>query len=197
MTIAFFDFDGTLTYKDSFDSFLRQSCAPAAFLFKKYVWDFPYLVAYKLKLISTHQLKQRRLKTFLASKSSNELEQITKQFSEIVLPKIIKKSGLERIAWHKAEGHQIWIVSASFDFVLEKWCAQNNINLITNKAEITTHNRLSGFFPKPDCNNEEKVNRIRQNIDLEKATAIYAYGDTSGDSAMLALSHHPHFCFFD
>ena len=198
MILALFDFDGTLTYKDSFNSFLRLSCkTPSVFLFKNYVLDFPYLVAYKLKLISTHTLKERRLKTFLADKTAQEIENLAQHFTDVILPKIIKQSGLQRIAWHQAQGHQIWIVSASFDFILEKWCQKNNTYLITNKADRNPDNTLTGHFPKPDCNYEEKVNRINQNIDFQYVTNIYAYGDTEGDSAMLALAQQPHFCFFD
>lgn len=196
-TIALFDFDGTLTYKDSFRAYLQFSSTPFVFWFKNYLLSLPYAVLYKFKLISTHKFKEVRLKLFLTQKSAAELERLSNDFATIIIPKIIKKSGLERINWHKAEGHQIWIVSASFDIVLEKWCNQNNIGLLTNKAERNNSNRLTGHFPKPDCNYEEKVHRIKKAIDLQNVSTIYAYGDTSGDRAMLNLAHYPHFCFFD
>lgn len=197
MTLALFDFDGTLTYKDSFRAFLQFSTSPVAFWIKNYVLSLPYALLYKLKLISTHRFKEIRLKLFLSNKSADEIEQLSQSFTQTIIPKILKQSGHERIAWHKTEGHDIWIVSASFDFVLEKWCTENNIGLLTNIAERDAQNSLTGCFPKPDCNYEEKVQRIKKVIDLQQFDTIYAYGDTSGDKPMLALAQYPHFCFFD
>ncbi|KAA8711021.1 haloacid dehalogenase-like hydrolase [Helicobacter canis] len=49
---------------------------------------------------------------------------------------------------------------------------------------------LSGEFATPNCYGEQKAVRIKARYDLSRYEEIYAYGDSKGDTAMLALATH-------
>ncbi len=196
MTLALFDFDGTLTYKDSFTAFLKSTCSPIIFYWRYYALCLPALLAYKRKKIDTQTLKSARVDAFLCHLPADILEQKIEFFTENILPNLVKKSGLARIKWHLQEGHRIVIVSASFDFLLKNWCEKLDIELITNTLAHNPDGTITSVFLNADCNYHEKTNRIKSYLNISDYTEIYAYGDTDGDKPMLALAQHPHFCLF-
>ncbi len=195
-TLALFDFDGTMTTRDSFNDFLKNSTPPVLYWLKRLVLYAPCYIFYKIGFLKTHELKSWQIKLYLAKKSEKDFEQYKNWFTNKYLPKILKQSALQRIASHKMEGHEVWIVSASFDFCIQDWCKKNDISFLCNISE-TKNGVPTGKFPIPECNYEEKVARIRSMVDTDSYKTIYAYGDTNGDKPMLALAQYPHFCFFN
>jgi HAD superfamily hydrolase (TIGR01490 family) len=199
-TIAFFDFDGTLTYKDSFKTFLQSTCSLPLFFFKYYISCLAILLRYRIGKATIEEVKYRRAQVFLQGFSTEKINEMSNHFNINYLTKILKKSGLERVLWHQTNGHRVIIVSASFDFLLSPFCRQNNIEYITNNLMPNNSNfggNKVGAFNQPDCNYEEKVKRIHAYLDISEYSEIYAYGDTEGDRPMLALANKPHFCFFN
>jgi phosphoserine phosphatase len=53
--------------------------------------------------------------------------------------------------------------------------------------------RVTGRLANNNCNGEEKLRRIKAELALEEYSEIYAYGDSSGDTAMLSIATQPHF----
>jgi phosphoserine phosphatase len=49
--------------------------------------------------------------------------------------------------------------------------------------------KLSGHLKTKNCYGPEKVRRIREVIDTDEYSTIYAYGDTRGDKEMLELAN--------
>lgn len=64
---AFFDFDGTLTVKDSLLPFLRKVSGSSTF-YKKILCHSPVLLGYLLKFIENHRAKEIILSSFLSNK---------------------------------------------------------------------------------------------------------------------------------
>ena len=54
----------------------------------------------------------------------------------------------------------------------------------------------TGQFSTKNNNGNEKVNRIKKEIEGNKFDKIIAFGDTSGDKPMLSLAHESHYRFF-
>ncbi|HEY0608667.1 MAG TPA: haloacid dehalogenase-like hydrolase, partial [Chitinophaga sp.] len=67
------------------------------------------------------------------------------------------------------------------------WCASMGITCIATQLEVKDE-RLTGNILGLNCNGEEKVCRIRAQYNLEQYENIYAYGDSNGDKAMLAIA---------
>jgi HAD superfamily hydrolase (TIGR01490 family) len=193
--LALFDFDGTITTKDSAHTFYRfLYTSRLAYIYKNYVCCWWQIILLTFKLISYLPLKQRRLLVHTKGIQPERLAAIATEYQQKVLEKILIPKALERLQWHQQLGHEVWIVSASYDFILEKWCKENRLNLLTNE---TGYENAKRKMIREDVNHEGKVSRIREHINLIDYTEIHAYGDSNGDAAMLKIATHPNYRLFN
>ena len=192
--LALFDFDGTITRKDSATLFYKTLYnSPIAFVYRHFLVCLPQYISYRLKLTDYLPLKRRRLQIHVGLLTEDIYNKKVLEFQHVHLPSIIKNSALDRLRWHKDQGHEIWVVSASYDFLLSEWCKQMNIGLIVNR---TFRNLHSFTFEEEDCNLNNKVHQIRKRVNLDDYSTIYAYGDSEGDMPMLTLAHESYFNYF-
>lgn len=189
-TIAFFDFDGTITCKDSFAEFIKFSNKGTA-LVSGIVRSIPYWAGYKIKLLSNQLAKERVMKHFFFRKSEIEFQTLGNRFVEEILPQIIRPAALKEIARLRQSGTELVLVSASPEQWIAQWAQQQNMILISTQLEFDQQG-FTGRFKGLNCHGEEKVRRIKELYDLSQYEYIYAYGDSSGDLPMLALAHRPH-----
>ena len=113
---------------------------------------------------------------------------VANEYSLVHIDKILRPKAIEKINWHKNQGHKVVVVSASIECWLRPWCEKNNLELIATKLEIKD-DIVTGKLLSKNCYGVEKVNRIKELYNLEKYDYIYAYGDSSGDKRMLEISH--------
>ena len=186
--IAFFDFDGTITRRDSLPEFIRYAVGNGRYILGLLRLS-PMLLAYLLKLLPNDVAKQRLLSHFFANWREDDLKEIGKRYCQERLPQNLKPEALERLEWHRQQAHQIVIVSASTDIWLQPWTEEHGYGLISTQLE-TDGGRLTGRFVGKNCHGAEKARRIKAEFNLENFTDTYAYGDSSGDREMLALVKH-------
>lgn len=146
----------------------------------------------KLKLLSNTFTKELFLSVFFGGMNEQRFMQVCLSFTEKRLPHLIRPKAMAQIIMHQQNGDAIYIVSASAKHWLEPWCLTKQVNLLCSQLEIV-ENKLTGKLDGPNCNGAEKENRIRQALDLNKYDKIVAYGDSSGDKEMFALSHEQHY----
>ena len=187
MPLALFDFDGTITTDDSLLKFIRFVVGDRRFLLGLVVLS-PMLVLYKLKLIPNYKAKQYMLSWFFKGMSKDAFLKVANEYSLVHIDKILRPKAIEKINWHKNQGHKVVVVSASIECWLRPWCEKNNLELIATQLEIKD-DIVTGKLLSKNCYGVEKVNRIKEAYDLEKFDYIYAYGDSSGDKQMLSLAH--------
>lgn len=186
--LALFDFDGTLTTKDSLADFIL-------FVFGKpktiigSIFLSPTLAGYAFGLVDNNKAKQRVLKYFFCDMSVKKMSELGELYVRERLVKILRPKGLEKLKWHKQQGHTIAIVSASTEYWLKPWADEMGLDLLSTQLEVK-QSRLTGYYLGANCHGEEKVRRIQEIYDLSHYKEIYAYGDTSGDQPMLCLAHH-------
>ena len=211
MNIAFFDFDGTIAKGDSllaFVAFVRGK--------KRLYWGLFsrcfILIGYALGLISNTKAKQAVMRYFFANMDYKEFLQECERFCPD-LESRLKPAALARLQWHKDRGDVVVMVSASFEEYLAPLCARLGMECIGTRLATQTQNKdsrggdsvlgshsddfetlestfLSGEFATPNCYGEQKAVRIKARYDLSSYEEIYAYGDSKGDRAMLALATH-------
>lgn len=186
MNIAFFDFDGTISTKDSFYGLLRYGRSKLCF-YKKALMLLPVLFAYKTKLISNQRAKEIVLASFFDSMEFEDFKIICNEYSK-QLDSILRPLAEQKLAWHKEKGDKIVIVSASLEEYLAPWCEKNGFELIASRLEVRDE-RITGKLDGLNCHGDEKVRRIKEKYDLLDFKKIYAYGDTKGDLPMLSLAH--------
>ena len=184
--IALFDFDGTLTHKDSFWAFLKFTHGKAGLL-RHFMYLWPVLFLYKAGLLPNYRAKKIVFRHFYKNWPAPLFQEKSKLFCSQVLPKILNTKALAKLNWHQKQGHRVVIVSAMFEPVLQPWCTENQVRLIATKLEIK-NGKITGNFSSGNCYGQEKVSRIKLEGLLENKPFIYAYGDSAGDKPLLALA---------
>ena len=193
-SLALFDFDGTITRRDSLFDFIQYYRRYWSFIIG-IVWLLPTLVKFKLKLISNQRAKERVLSYFFAQEPLETFQRMCDRYGQQRIPMIVKESALKAIQKHKQRGTDVYLVSASAENWLATWCQSLDIGLIATRLEVKD-NKITGSIRGKNCHGPEKVVRIRQEIDLSQYDTIYGYGDSQGDKPMLALVHVAHYRFF-
>ena len=191
MNLALFDFDGTITKKDSLLCFIRYSVGNLKFIIGFTILS-PIILAYKFKIISNTKAKEKLLFCFFKNISEEEFRSLATRFSLEYLDTIIRDNAIKTIQKHKKDGDEVVIVSASIECWLKPWCEKNNIKLLSTKLSFK-NNRYIGKFSTKNCYGQEKVNRILLEYNLHQYEKIYAYGDSSGDRDMLKLADIKYF----
>lgn len=186
MDLALFDFDGTITDRDSLFDFLRFTfgsfrCAVGALVLS------PVLALYIGRFIPNWRAKESVFRHFLGGLDAGEFRRAALRYSLERLPEIVRPLAVERIEWHRRKGHRILVVSASVEDWMEGWCAKLGLELIGTRLE-SREGRITGKIEGRNCNGPEKVRRIREAVDLDRCGRIYAYGNSDGDRDMLALA---------
>jgi HAD superfamily hydrolase (TIGR01490 family) len=185
-TLALFDFDGTISDRDSMIDFIRFAVGARRFLIGVFRLSF-IIVGYALGLISDVKAKRRVLAYFFGGVDYARLLEIADRYAAQRIDRIIRPKALEKIRWHLSEGHSVAIVSASVELWLQKWSKNFGLTLIATKPEIID-SRFTGNLASPNCKGAEKITRIREIYDLSQYQEIYAYGDSKADRPMLSLS---------
>lgn len=190
-TLALFDFDGTITTRDSFAAFL-----PFVVGWPRFLWGLlilsPVIAAYGLRLISNSTAKQKIFSHFFKGRPLQKFESCCRDFANKSLPRLMRPHALKRLRWHKEEGHAICIVSASFENYLKPWADIEGYDVIATQLSVADK-KITGRFSSANCFGPEKVERIRIRYDLSLYKSIYAYGDSRGDKEMLALATERYF----
>jgi phosphatidylglycerophosphatase C len=189
--IAFFDFDGTITTDDSLLKFIRFVVGDRRFLIGLITLS-PMLILYKLKFIPNYKAKQYLLSWYFKGMKKEDFFDVANRYSLYHIDKIVRNKAMEKITWHKKEGHKIVLVSASIDCWLRPWCEKNSLELIATKLEIKD-GIVTGNLLTKNCYGQEKVNRIKEKYNLKEFEYIYAYGDSSGDKEMLQLANEKYY----
>jgi HAD superfamily hydrolase (TIGR01490 family) len=185
--IAFFDFDGTITTKDTLLEFARYSKGKFRFYLGFFLTS-PWMVAYKLKVISNQKAKEQFLRYFFRNCPLPEFMQLCENFAKDVIPGLIRTKAPGEISRLKEAGAQVVIVSASPENWIRPWADSMDVQLLATRL-ITKNGKITGAIEGRNCHGQEKVRRIEAAFTLTDFDEIYAYGDTSGDRPMLGLAH--------
>ena len=191
MNLALFDFDGTITSKDSFLPFLRSVVSPWRARIGT-VLLLPVIIGYKLGLVSASATRSAIAAFALRRKKDSDIRAAGSDFARDVLPGTIRRKALERIIWHKDQGDTVVVVSAALDAYLVPWCSAMGLDLICTELEVSD-GALTGHYKGRDCVGPEKRRRIEEKYRLSDFATVYAYGDTIEDQDMLSIADHKYF----
>lgn len=195
MDLALFDFDGTITHTDAFTKFVLYAADKRRIRRGKLLLLLPELIAYKTRLTNGKRIRHKTFNLAFENTIEDEIKMKALEFSQNIIPSLIRPQAMDRINWHKERGDEIRVVSASLDLYLEPWCKQHNIALSCNEVEVISGS-ITGNFIGHDCSADEKRRRVENAYNLADYTNIYAYGDTFEDKELLKLAHYPFYQYF-
>jgi len=191
MHLALFDFDGTVTSSDTWTPFMRFAVGPARMRVGRALLS-PVVVGYRLGMVSSSRGRQIAARIGFQGEEAAAVRQLGIEYATTVLPRTERQSALERIEWHKVQGDDVVVVSASLDVYLGPWCERHGLDYICTTLE-QRGGRLTGRYVHGDCSGAEKVRRIRQRYQLTRYSLVYAYGDSAEDREMLELAHKKYY----
>jgi phosphatidylglycerophosphatase C len=189
--IAFLDFDGTITTKDTLLEFIKFSKGSFRF-YLGFLINSPWLLAWKARIISNQRAKERILTWFFGGGQFDRFQDTCNRFATTAIPGLIRPKALTEIRLLQEKGVEVVIVSASPANWLQPWTGQRGVALLATRLE-TRNQTLTGKILDRNCHGDEKVRRICESYDLADYDDIIAYGDSSGDKPMLALATHKFF----
>lgn len=189
-----FDFDGTLTKRDTLIEYLKFARGSINFYFG-FLYLSPVLLFWRLGIIKNWRAKEMVLTYFIGGVSERSFEESCIKFVQVRLPHLVRKRALERLNFHKLLGDEIYIVSASPEGWVRLYAESIGVKCIATRLEIINE-RLTGKIQGKNCYGSEKVYRIQELVEIKSFTSISSYGDSSGDREMLELADNKYYRIF-
>lgn len=189
-TIAAFDFDGTMTRRDTLVPFLTvvagRSTVAAAL-----AAESPRLAYAATGRGDRDAAKERVLQRVLAGRDHDGIAAAGRRFGDRLVRTTISAHARDRVAWHRRAGHEVVIVSASLDVYLVEVAERLGIgHVLSTSLEVDDDGRCTGRLQGRNCRGAEKVARL-QTLFAGDEVELWAYGNSGGDEQMLALAQHP------
>jgi phosphatidylglycerophosphatase C len=192
--IVAYDFDGTLTIRDSYTAFLKWRAGP-----RRYALGMMRLAPAALAYLvhrDRGRIKAAATREFLRGVPRATLEADARDFAERFSRSLLRPDAVA--AWKRWRGDHVRlvIVTASPDLVVAPFAHGLGADaLLGTELAFDAQDRLTGGFATPNCRGPEKVVRLKAAFgpDLELKAA---YGDTSGDREMLAAAETPGYRVF-
>ncbi|MBC7598828.1 MAG: HAD family hydrolase [Polaromonas sp.] len=191
--VAAFDFDGTLTQRDTFTPFLARGLGWPNFLWA-ILRCLPWLAGYAVGLVSNGVAKQKLMLLTLKGRSTLEMDDWTTRWLANDFPGQLREWTMARLAWHQEAGHCCVMVSASPNIYLERVARQLGFDALICTDMVVADGHLTGWMRTPNCYGEQKVVRLttwlkaRFGVASADDVTLYAYGDTPGDKPMLRMA---------
>lgn len=202
-----FDFDGTLTTKDTLLEFIKYAKGKKRFLLG-FLLHSPLLVLMKLHLYPNWKAKQKVFQYFFDGMSIQDFDQLCQDFAHHSMP-LLRKPGIQLIRTALSKQEKVFIVSASIDNWVRPFFTQQGLevsDILGTQIEVVD-DKVTGRFKTNNCYGEEKVHRICEaltktiengkgasTLDFDRTQYyIEAYGDSRGDKEMLFFADKGHY----
>ncbi len=189
--VVAFDFDGTITTKDTLRLFMTRIRGPRH-LASAFIRHTPELALALQGGSARDRAKQAICMDVLGGLDRQRAEAAALNTAQVVRDSLIRPDTRNRIRWHQAEGHRIIVVSASFEAYVRLVADALGIDeVIATRWEVdqdtdTLTGRLDGLNVRGDA----KVTLLDRHLG-QRSELAYAYGNSAGDTAMLARARHP------
>jgi len=191
MDLALFDFDGTITDRETMPDFMVAAVRPKRLVAGK-VLLLPLIVGYKLRIVPGTIIRAAICWFGFKGVPVAELESRAAEFARSVLPSTVRPEALKRIAWHKARGDRVVVVSGGLDLYLKHWTEAHGLELICSSLQERS-GVFTGFYLGRQCVRAEKVRRVQALHSMQQFGKVFAYGDTPEDYDLLAFADEAYY----
>lgn len=190
--IVVFDFDGTITTRDTFALFLRYYAGTPRWAFKIFLL-LPVFLAYGLRIIDRNRVKAHVIRRFFGGEGESDVQASAKQFAQGVIPGLIRPGAQIELDKHKETSlDTLYICSASITPYLNVWASAQNIKHVL-ATELEVENGIcTGHIEGANVWGPGKIQRIEAEFGNRSFTISEAYGDSRGDRELLRAAHVSH-----
>ena len=194
--VVAFDFDGTITDRDTLVPFLVLAFGRARVAATFATLAFTG-IGYLLRRVSIDEFKRRVLRRLVAGAPAQRLRALGPVHARAIAPRL-RPAALARIEWHRAQGHRLVLVSSTLDLYLQPMAAQLGFDdllcsRLVQVRDAAGVDRFTGEIDGVDCTGAEKPRRLEALLGGLDAHELHVYGDSDGDRELLAAADHPHY----
>jgi phosphatidylglycerophosphatase C len=192
-TVAAFDFDGTLTQRDTLVPFLMRVRGRATVL-RALAANAPALARTVVDAESRHHAKESLLIATVHGWWLDELRPLAEDYAQHVVQTQLRPDRLARLCWHQQQGHDVVLVSASPELYVGAVARLLGCTgTIATQLEVDRRGRVTGRIFGANVRGAEKERLLRTWLAAtgETPVRLFAYGDSEGDADMLAMADVP------
>jgi phosphatidylglycerophosphatase C len=187
-TVAF-DFDGTLTWRDSFLAFIRWRVGAARYA-SGMLRLGPATAAYAVNR-DRGRLKAAMVREFLAGSTRADLSQSADRFAAAEARHLLRPDAIRCWKLWQSQGARLVIVTASPEILIAPFArGLGAARLIGTRLAFDETDQVAGDLDGPNCRGPEKVVRLQAAYGKDLRLQA-AYGDSDGDIEMLAIADEP------
>lgn len=192
--VAAFDFDGTLSRRDTLVPFLALAAGRQRFA--RAVARLGLLGARRrVPARDRDALKEELIRMLFAGREERELRLLGEQYARTLLADELRPEVLRRLEQHRDAGHDVVFVSASLVYYLEPLAEALGVHHVIAVEPAVRDGRLTGELARPNVRAEQKAVRLREWLGQPgdgrlQGVELWAYGNSSGDHELLELADH-------
>lgn len=183
---AYFDFDGTLTTKDTLLPFLIHCVGWLKFILNLHR-TLPVAVLYLLKIITNEVAKERTLIILLKGYPLSYLDNKAKSFAYSKITRYIRPDVFAKMEYHREHGHKVILISANLAVYLNYWAQLHSLDGVVATEIEFINNVASGRLATHNCYGAQKVLRLKRYLEENNLSFgyTYGYGNSKGDYELL------------
>jgi phosphatidylglycerophosphatase C len=192
VVVAAFDVDGTLTVRDCVVPFLARMSGGRTGLARRLA-RHPLTLAAAIARRDRDAVKAAATRAALTGLPSERVADEAHAYAGLIASSWLRPDTAGRLAWHRAAGHRVVLVSASYEVYVAPLAARLGVEAIATRLGTAPDGTLTGALDGPNCRGAEKLTRLRvwQSAVGAEGAELWAYGDSAGDDEMLAAADHP------
>ena len=179
---AVFDLDRTITTYGTFTPFLLFCLRERRQLLPGAVGIAAAMIAYVRKEIDRKILKERMLAASIAGVTRSEMARYAEMFVDRLMAGGLRPGARRAIEQHRAAGHTLVMVTASFDFLAERIGRRLGFDgVVSTRSAWDQHARLLPKIDGENCYGPAKLRALEGITALTQGKTIVAYSDHHTD----------------
>jgi phosphatidylglycerophosphatase C len=183
--VTAWDFDGTLSTRDNVLPFLRHAVGNAT-LARALSATAPRIALAAVRDDERNAAKAALLRRVFAGYDAERFERQAHDFAAIVIARFLRSDAVERAAWHRDQGHELVVVSASLRSYLLPIAEHLGFDAVLATELVIDDGRLTGELRGANVRGAEKARRLDEWLaETGSGAYVWAYGDSNGDRELL------------
>lgn len=135
--------------------------------------------------------KARLLRSLFTGREASWLAAQGESYSRD-LTKKLRQEMVEQVQWHQSHGHELVLVSASLGTYLRPFAELHGFDhVIAVEMQTDANGHLTGEMTGPNVRGPEKAKRLKAWLGEARPETMWAYGNSSGDTELLAMANVP------